>query len=54
MPSGRMDQVLNDKKKKCYRVEFDFPVIHRVKIKERKRFIKYLDFARELKKKKDC
>ena len=44
--------IINNKKKKtCKIVDFAFPVDHRIKLKECEKKDKYLDLARELKKK---
>ena len=49
----RPDLIIINKKKKriCKIVDFAVPVDHRIKLKEREKKDKYLDLARELKKK---
>ena len=42
--------LINKKKRPCQQINFDIPVDHRVKMKERKKIDEYLDLARELKK----
>ena len=42
---------INKKKRTCQSVDFADPADHRVKMKENEKIDKYLDFARELKKK---
>ena len=50
--AGRPDQVIiNKKKRNCRIVDFAVPADHRVKLKENDKRDKYLDLARELKKK---
>ena len=44
----------NDKNRTCRIVDFAVPADHRLKLKEIKKKGKYLDLARELKKKKNC
>ena len=52
IPARRPDLVLiNKKKRTCHRVDFAVPVDHWIKIKENEKVDKYLDLARELKKK---
>ena len=45
--------IIKQKKKICKIVDFAVPADHRIKMKECKRKDKYLDLARELKKKKN-
>ena len=42
--------IINQKKRTCRIVDFAVPANHRVKLKESKKKVKYLDLARELKK----
>ena len=45
--------IINKKKKICKIVDFAVPANHRIKLKECEKRDKYLDLARELKKKKN-
>ena len=47
----RSDVIVINKKKRCKIVDFTVPADHRIKLKECEKKYKYLDIARELKKK---
>ena len=52
IPSRRPDLVLNKKNKKAHHLmDFTVPAGHKVKIKDNGKIDKYLDFAREQRKK---
>ena len=52
IPTRRPDLIINKKKKRtCKRVDFAVPADHRIKLAECEKKDKYLDLARELKKK---